>query len=33
MSKKRISLDWISVFTALALAALVKAHILNYIPW
>jgi hypothetical protein len=33
MLKWRISLDWLSVFTALALATLVKAHILNYIPW
>lgn len=33
MPKWRVSLDWLSVATALALAALVKAHILTSIPW
>jgi hypothetical protein len=31
--KWRLSLDWLSVFTALIIATLVKAQILKYIPW
>lgn len=31
--KRRISLDWISVFTALIIATLVKTQVLTYIPW
>ena len=31
--KWRLSLDWLSVFTALIIAILIKAQIVTHIPW
>ena len=31
--KRRLSLDWIAVLTALLIAALAKVQLLPYIPW
>lgn len=31
--KRRVSLDWLSVFAALIITTLVKTQILTHIPW
>lgn len=33
MPRLRLSLDWISVITALLITVLIKADLVHYIPW
>lgn len=33
VSTSGISVDWVSLFVALALAALVRAGLLEHVPW